>query len=126
MALARWSVVLGIVARGAASPLATSVPRRVAAGETVTLAGATLEVPAAWWVAEDRDMLTIQDLDRQLRIVIVAAAGQPARDAIAAAWRRTTPGLRSRPRSRNLPRDRSLVFVTGSLTGASSHVSPRR
>ena len=72
---------------------AAAGPRRLAAAEKIAVADATLEAPAAWWVTAGEGTVALEDPDRQLRVVIVATADQPAADAIAAAWRRTTPGF---------------------------------
>jgi CubicO group peptidase (beta-lactamase class C family) len=94
-------LVGGLAACGASRPppdprprsAGAAGPRRLAAAEKIAVADATLEAPAAWWVTAGEGTVALEDPDRQLRVVIVATADKPAADAIAAAWRRTTPGF---------------------------------
>jgi CubicO group peptidase (beta-lactamase class C family) len=90
----RWLLLIVFACGGSA---ALRPPHRAAGPETVTLAGATLEVPADWWLASAADRVTIEDPERTLELTIVASARADAATAIAEAWQIATPGFALAP-----------------------------
>jgi CubicO group peptidase (beta-lactamase class C family) len=73
-------------------------PRRIAAETTVALAsGATLEVPAGWWVTVDATTIVLEDPERELRVTLIERAAAELPPAIAAAWQRALPGVAVAP-----------------------------
>src|SRR5438045_2925573 len=86
---------------GAAAQVAA---RRVATDSRVaTPTGATLVVPAGWWVSEVGSALVLEDPARELRLTLVTTAEPDGARAIARAWAAVAPGfalpLRGTPES---------------------------
>src|SRR5262245_26286716 len=65
-------------------------PRQVVRDESLRWRGATLVVPAGWWVAREEERLVLRDPDRKLRLTLVESPGE-ARAAVASAWRSVDP-----------------------------------
>jgi CubicO group peptidase (beta-lactamase class C family) len=92
-------VTPGTTTAPAASAPAATAARQLAADTTVTTAsGATLQVPAGWWLTETATAITLEDPDRALRATLVERPEPDTLAAIAAAWQQVAPGFTLPPR----------------------------
>ena len=89
-------------APGAPTPPSTSTPaaaapataRKLEQDETVkTSSGATLTVPKSWYVTAGRDLLLLEDPDRELKLALVELPAADRDAAVAGAWARFQPGF---------------------------------
>jgi len=76
-----------------APPTATPLRQLDAEAAITTAWGATLTVPASFWIAERADEVEIQDPEREATLHFTTVQAADSAAAIAAAWQRVQPGF---------------------------------
>jgi len=78
-------------AQAPAAP-ATAVARKLEQDETIkTSSGATLMVPKGWYVTSGRELLLLEEPDREVKIALVELKASDRDSAVAGAWSRFQP-----------------------------------